>query len=399
MMRIFGQNAGQILDQFSKEFEKGFLQILSHSHGTKQVSANRIYQEYIADKQHVHMNATIWTTLTGFCKYLGKEGKCEVEETEKGWFIKYIDRDPQVLLRQAQRDERKQSELNEEEINKQIIDAQVKAAFERARERQGEHSEEYSENGEQDEIEEGLEEQDEVNRSNEKPSSNKPIQLKLNSVPQSKENQTALKKRSIATAFDVDDENENQGEEDVGNDSGREESTAIVVGNLMHYGRKMGNSFEQLRKEVEQRKKPKPSYDQPDEKNFHPSTNESLDSSRTWLQRNLVVKIIDKDSKYYKCKGIIQDVWRHKNGNYYEADVKLIDDSRKYVIFREDLLETVVPKVGESGILLRGTDRGRKVKVLEIHIEKYNCDVEFMDDGRRQKEVEYEDICKFNSSD
>lgn len=83
-MRIFGQNAGQILDQFSKEFEKGFLQILSHSHGTKQVSANRIYQEYIADKQHVHMNATIWTTLTGFCKYLGKEGKCEVEETEVG---------------------------------------------------------------------------------------------------------------------------------------------------------------------------------------------------------------------------------------------------------------------------------------------------------------------------
>jgi len=47
------------------------------------------------------MNATIWNTLTDFVKYLGKEGICEVEETEKGWFIKWIDRRPETLARQV----------------------------------------------------------------------------------------------------------------------------------------------------------------------------------------------------------------------------------------------------------------------------------------------------------
>ena len=70
-MRVFAENPHRVLDEFSREFEKGFLTILSHRHGTKRVKANVVYQEYIADKQHTHMNATCWTTLTGFCMYLG----------------------------------------------------------------------------------------------------------------------------------------------------------------------------------------------------------------------------------------------------------------------------------------------------------------------------------------
>jgi DNA/RNA-binding protein KIN17 len=70
-MRVFAENPHRVLDEFSREFEKGYLTILSHRHGTKRVKANVVYQEYIADKQHIHMNATCWTTLTGFCMYLG----------------------------------------------------------------------------------------------------------------------------------------------------------------------------------------------------------------------------------------------------------------------------------------------------------------------------------------
>ncbi len=36
------------------------------------------------------MNSTKWLTLTDFVKYLGREGKCKVEETPKGWFITLI---------------------------------------------------------------------------------------------------------------------------------------------------------------------------------------------------------------------------------------------------------------------------------------------------------------------
>jgi hypothetical protein len=39
------------------------------------------------------MNSTKWLTLTEFIKYLGREGKCKVDETPKGWFITLIHRD------------------------------------------------------------------------------------------------------------------------------------------------------------------------------------------------------------------------------------------------------------------------------------------------------------------
>lgn len=51
-------------------------------------------------RDHLHMNATKWETLTDFVKWLGREGHCTVDETEKGWFVAYIDRDPETIARQ-----------------------------------------------------------------------------------------------------------------------------------------------------------------------------------------------------------------------------------------------------------------------------------------------------------
>jgi DNA/RNA-binding protein KIN17 len=67
--------------------------------GTKRVAANRVYQEYIADKQHLHMNATRWVTLTEFVKHLGRSGIARVDETEKGWFLAWIDSSPKALAK------------------------------------------------------------------------------------------------------------------------------------------------------------------------------------------------------------------------------------------------------------------------------------------------------------
>lgn len=52
-----------------------------------------MYNEYIQDKQHIHMNSTKWLTLTEYVMYLGREGFCKVEDTPKGWFISVIHRD------------------------------------------------------------------------------------------------------------------------------------------------------------------------------------------------------------------------------------------------------------------------------------------------------------------
>lgn len=42
-----------------------------------------------------------WQSLAQFVQYLGKEGKIIAEETPKGWYITYIDRDPEVMARQV----------------------------------------------------------------------------------------------------------------------------------------------------------------------------------------------------------------------------------------------------------------------------------------------------------
>ncbi len=60
------------------------LQVLRFTFGGKRVRANDVYQEYIKDKGHVHMNSTSWHTLTGFVQYLGRTGKCRIDQNEKG---------------------------------------------------------------------------------------------------------------------------------------------------------------------------------------------------------------------------------------------------------------------------------------------------------------------------
>jgi hypothetical protein len=45
-----------MMDTFTNTFEKTFLDLLSRRFGTRRVSANIVYNEYIADKEHIHMN-------------------------------------------------------------------------------------------------------------------------------------------------------------------------------------------------------------------------------------------------------------------------------------------------------------------------------------------------------
>ena len=77
-----------------------FLVIFFKRFGTKRVKANDVYQEYIQDKNHLHMNATRWVTLTEFIKYLGRAGIAHVDETDKCWFIAWIDRSSKALEKQ-----------------------------------------------------------------------------------------------------------------------------------------------------------------------------------------------------------------------------------------------------------------------------------------------------------
>ena len=65
--------------------------------------------------------------MTGFAKYLGREGKCVVDETEKGWFITYIDKDPATIARQAARSQQEAAEVDEEVRENRRIQQQLAA--------------------------------------------------------------------------------------------------------------------------------------------------------------------------------------------------------------------------------------------------------------------------------
>ncbi|XP_063925771.1 DNA/RNA-binding protein KIN17 [Zophobas morio] len=128
---LFADNSKRIIDDFSFQFAKEYLQILRRQFGTKRVNANRVYQEYISDRNHLHMNATRWVTLTGFVKWLGRTGKCIVDETEKGWFITYVDRDPETIAREEKKNKKLKMDKDDEERTMEFVQKQVQLAQEK----------------------------------------------------------------------------------------------------------------------------------------------------------------------------------------------------------------------------------------------------------------------------
>lgn len=65
-MRLFAENHAYYINEYSKDFERTFLDILKRKYCQKKIAANKVYVDMISNKNHVHMNSTKWTTLTGF---------------------------------------------------------------------------------------------------------------------------------------------------------------------------------------------------------------------------------------------------------------------------------------------------------------------------------------------
>lgn len=125
---LFADSPGKFLHNFSKEFSDGYMELLRRRFGTKRTNANKIYQEYIAHKEHIHMNATRWLTLSDYVKWLGRTGQVIADETEKGWFVTYIDRSPEAMERQAKAERKEKMEKDDEERMTEFIEKQIKKA-------------------------------------------------------------------------------------------------------------------------------------------------------------------------------------------------------------------------------------------------------------------------------
>jgi hypothetical protein len=105
--RLYSAREAARLQGFSDGFRLGVDEAVAAADararfGARRVAANHAYNEYIQDKQHVHMNGTMWATLSDFVKYLGRTGKCVIEEDEDhpgSWLVTWINRDPDAVRR------------------------------------------------------------------------------------------------------------------------------------------------------------------------------------------------------------------------------------------------------------------------------------------------------------
>lgn len=337
-MEVFGQNPTRIVDGYTEEFETTFLDHMKRSHRFSRIAATVVYNEYIADRHHVHMNSTQWATLTEFVKYLGRTGKCKVEETPKGWFITYIDRDSETLFKEKMKNKRIRADLVDEEKQEREIKKQI------------ERAEQLMPNG----VDTEAEQQPKVLLRSE--SDDNKIKLKIGST-----SKIVVKEKGESSKLVFEEvETDNKQEKLMKNDNGK-------------FGGR--SALDELMREQEKAK-------------------ERINRKDYWLCEGIVVKVMCKplaEKGYYKQKGVVRKVV-----DKYVGEIEMIESKHVLRVDQEEL-ETVIPQIGGLVRIVNGAYRGSNARLMAVDTNKFCAKVQIekgVYDGRVLPAVEYEDICK-----
>eukprot|EP00116_Pleurobrachia_bachei_P005094 sb/3465356/ len=345
---LFGENSKKYLDDFSMDFKNEYVKLLKHRFNGRRVLANHVYQEYIADREHIHMNSTKWTTLTGFVTWLGRKGICKVDETEKGWFVTYIDRDPEAA---SKKEKKTKMAADDEERQERILMDQI----ERARAHTTDTGPSTS-----TELERADSEEKVVFAMPKPLGSVKKVEINLG--------KNALKAADRA-ARDGDDMSDT-----MSTVSSKSSSSSRSRGN-----EKKRSAIEELMAENEAGKKRKKKKD-------------------SWVSEGIVVKIITKDlgKDFFKAKGVIEEVF-----DTYGVKVKLLKLGKK-IKLDQSHLETVIPQVGREVLVLNGAYEGGRAVLDKMNVDKYTVDVTMRSGpfkGRSVRDIPYEDVSKLHCND
>lgn len=333
---IFADNADKYIDEFSKEFQEGYCELLSRQFGTKRVNANRVYQDYISDRNHLHMNSTQWETLTEFVKYLGREGFCVVDETEKGWFVQYIDRDPETIALQEKMAKKDKMEKDDNEKMMEFLEKQI------------ERGKEIGNSTEHQPTELVRDE------------SSEPITINM---PMFKKPQPKLASIPIISSLTKKDDW-----------SSKSDNSKELIAKKPE--KKKLSALEEIMKEEEDKRKKAPKRE-------------------NWLAENIVVKVVTDSlgGKYYKKKGVIVKVI-----DKFCAKIRMLDSDNKLKLDQAHL-ETVIPAVGRLVKVLNGAYIGLKAELIDIDAQNYCVSLKLASGpltGKVIKNVQYEDISKLH---
>lgn len=398
-MKIFSSNAGGIMDKYSRDFERFFLSCLRMRHGTKKVNANNVYQEVISDKEHIHMNATHWTTLTEFVHHLGKTGKCVVEENHTdgtgGWYVTYIERDAGIIARREAQQQREAADQKAEAALLERMKAQRIAAA-RALDRAG-----------------GTIRVEATSILDKEHNTTTPtIQLGLSSVKGATKTTTTKAKPVAAAAFgeDDDDDDENDAQETT------KRKTASNVERLMAETSKrqpenretatavVRNDADTKKRKLEDDKHPRDA----DTKKSHSKEKKQKQDDyeeEGWLYRDILVRVVSKKlagGKYFRKKAVVDKVLE----DGYSAEVEILAEGESgdgdLLLLDQKDLETIIPKIGANGKpkkvrILKGDYRGKKATVDYLDKTKYRADLILYAKGESHhgkllRKIAYEDF-------
>ena len=370
-MELFAQNPAHYLDQLSNEFETNFLKLLSRRFNTTSVDANKVYNEYVQDKEHTHMNATKWETLSGFVQYLGRTGKVRVEESERGLYITWVDRNPEALARAEKQAKKQRATLDDIAANERLM----KQRLALAKLTSSSSSLATARPTERDDTAAGV---------NMDSHGNIVLGLTTDGTSSSKLSRKRPSDSRPTLMF--------------GRGASGESSAGSVTSGAVDGV--AAPTVPATAPSVTTR--PTISFQLPPTKRARHDDYQQSGTigtrSKMWMCEGLVVKIKNKTvggGAFYKKKARISNC----NRTALTADVRVIDVGTKIRIHQKDL-ETVIPKPNLSNersrvMLLQGDHRGLTGTLIVLHVDSFNCDVE-LDDGTQKKicGIEYEDVSK-----
>lgn len=332
------------------------------------------------------MNATRWHSLTEFIKHLGREGDVIAEETEKGWYITWIDRDPEVLRRQKILERRERLEKDEEQRQAEAIQAQMERDKEAAAAR-GEGPdrvlEEFKRKGDEDVVTFAM-------------ASKKPRvdSATGQSAAEAAATFKASSRAAVAAASFSASKDGSKRKQETRKMSALElirevspASHASVVALPLH--------CLTLGHQEEERKKAAIAEKAAAEAAAVAAAEQAAAGDRKdhWLYEGIVVKVMHKELKsgrYYKRKGVVKELVDN-----YTAKVALLDSSTVLKLDQE-YLETVIPAAGGSVLVVNGPFRGIEGVLDSVDFDNFLASITLRQpkNGTSCIQLAYEDFCK-----
>lgn len=373
-VEIVSRNPEEFINKYSYEFESGFLDILKRTHPDVFVSANKIYQEYISDKFSTHLNATKWSSLTGFLKHLEAKGKCELIVTDKEIKIRYIDLSPESLRERNEKEKKVKAELNEEKRR----NYEMKKILEKAENVKIEKN-----------ILKSIDIKDKKNDNAVNPEDLKNISITFDKV------KTVSEKFKPHNIFSNYGNLKNKSEK---NDSLNEKNKEIDMDNdiecrLLENKRKNDSEHEIRINDINKHRLISRSHqliEEVDEIDFE---------NIPWLTQGLIVRIKDKqlnDGKFFHKKAIVLNL---DPNNEYIAEVELIPDTSSSIKTKlkidQAFLEPVIPKENTPIKILFGKHKNKLGQLKQIKLSNKSCNITL--NTKESIKLSLNSICKYNT--